>query len=51
MSRPYDAIDPKQLQRDADDCLLTYGTAFYPCSVPVVFIDSLHSLQAAICPP
>jgi hypothetical protein len=30
MSCPYDAIDPEQLQRDADDCLLTYGTAFYP---------------------
>lgn len=30
MSRPYDAIDAAQLQRDADECLLTYGTAFYP---------------------
>jgi hypothetical protein len=30
MSRPYQAINAEQLQRDADDCLLTYGTAFYP---------------------
>jgi hypothetical protein len=30
MSRPYDFIDAEQLQRDADDCLLTYGTAFHP---------------------
>lgn len=30
MSRPYDTINAEQLQRDADDCLLTYGTAFYP---------------------
>ncbi|KAH7068876.1 pyridoxal phosphate-dependent transferase [Paraphoma chrysanthemicola] len=30
MSRPYDNIDANQLQRDADDCLLTYGTAFHP---------------------
>jgi hypothetical protein len=30
MSRPYDEINPEQLQRDADGCLLTYGTSFYP---------------------
>lgn len=30
MSHPYEAIDAKQLRRDADDCLLTYGTAFHP---------------------
>jgi hypothetical protein len=30
MSRPYDSVDAEQLQRDADNCLLTYGTAFYP---------------------
>jgi hypothetical protein len=27
---PYQAVDTEQLQRDAEDCLLTYGTAFYP---------------------
>lgn len=30
MSRPYDNADIEQLQRDADDCLLTYGTVFHP---------------------
>lgn len=30
MTRPYDSVDIEQLQRDADDCLLTYGTAFHP---------------------
>lgn len=30
MARPYDSVDFEQLQRDADDCLLTYGTAFHP---------------------
>ncbi|KAH7089032.1 pyridoxal phosphate-dependent transferase [Paraphoma chrysanthemicola] len=30
MSRPYDNIDANKLQRDADDCLLTYGTEFHP---------------------
>ena len=29
MSRPYDNVNAEQLQRDADDCLLTYGTAFH----------------------
>jgi hypothetical protein len=27
---PYADADIAQLQRDADDCLLTYGTAFHP---------------------
>ena len=30
MSRPYDVVDADQLQRDADECLLTYGTTFHP---------------------
>ncbi|KNG47098.1 2,2-dialkylglycine decarboxylase [Stemphylium lycopersici] len=30
MSRPYDNTNIEQLQRDAGDCLLTYGTAFHP---------------------
>ena len=30
MSRPYDNANIEQLQRDADDCLLTYGTQFHP---------------------
>jgi 4-aminobutyrate aminotransferase-like enzyme len=30
ITRPYDTIDAEALQRDADDCLLTYGTAFHP---------------------
>lgn len=30
MTRPYDNIDAEQLQRDADECLLSYGTAFHP---------------------
>ncbi|KAF2704115.1 2,2-dialkylglycine decarboxylase [Pleomassaria siparia CBS 279.74] len=30
MSRPYDDANIEQLQQDADDCLLTYGTAFHP---------------------
>jgi hypothetical protein len=30
MPRPYDAVNAEQLQRDADDCLLTYGTVFHP---------------------
>jgi hypothetical protein len=30
MSRPYQTVNAEQLQRDADDCLLTYGTSFYP---------------------
>jgi 4-aminobutyrate aminotransferase-like enzyme len=30
MTRPYDTLDIEQLQRDADECLLTYGTAFHP---------------------
>lgn len=30
MSRPYDTANLEQLQRDADECLLTYGTAFHP---------------------
>jgi 4-aminobutyrate aminotransferase-like enzyme len=29
-ARPYDNIDAEALQRDADECLLTYGTAFHP---------------------
>lgn len=30
MARPYDSVDAKQLHRDADECLLTYGTSFHP---------------------
>ncbi|EDU41925.1 2,2-dialkylglycine decarboxylase [Pyrenophora tritici-repentis Pt-1C-BFP] len=30
MSRPYDNANIEQLQRDADECLLTYGTDFHP---------------------
>lgn len=30
MSRPHDTVNAEQLQRDADDCLLQYGTAFHP---------------------
>lgn len=30
MTRPYDTLNIEQLQRDADECLLTYGTAFHP---------------------
>jgi 4-aminobutyrate aminotransferase-like enzyme len=30
MSRPYQTVNAEQLQRDADSCLLTYGTSFYP---------------------
>lgn len=30
MSRLYDNANIEQLQRDADDCLLTFGTAFHP---------------------
>ena len=30
MSRPYDSANLEQLQRDANDCLLSYGTAFHP---------------------
>jgi hypothetical protein len=30
MSRPYDTVNAEQLQRDADDCLLHYGTTFHP---------------------
>lgn len=30
MTRPYDNINFEQLRQDADDCLLTYGTAFHP---------------------
>lgn len=30
MARPYDSANVEQLQRDAVNCLLTYGTAFYP---------------------
>jgi hypothetical protein len=30
MSRPYQTVNAEQLQRDADNCLLTYGTSFYP---------------------
>lgn len=29
-ARPYDTVDAEALQHDADDCLLTYGTAFHP---------------------
>ena len=30
MARPYDTVNFEQLRQDADDCLLTYGTAFHP---------------------
>lgn len=30
MSRPYDSINAAQLQHDADECLLSYGTDFHP---------------------
>ncbi|KAF1970544.1 PLP-dependent transferase [Bimuria novae-zelandiae CBS 107.79] len=30
MTRPYDSVDAEQLQRDADEHLLSYGTAYYP---------------------
>lgn len=30
MARLYDNIDQEQMQRDADNALLHYGTAFHP---------------------
>jgi hypothetical protein len=30
MAKLYQNVDAAQLQRDADECLLTYGTDFHP---------------------
>jgi hypothetical protein len=45
MSRPYDEINTEQLRRDADDCLLTYGTAFYP--EIITSTDGIHFQTAS----
>ncbi|KAF5845173.1 hypothetical protein GGP41_001314 [Bipolaris sorokiniana] len=43
MSRPYDNTNIDQLQRDADDCLLTYGIAFHPkiiTSIDGIYVET-----------
>ena len=43
MSRLYDNSNIEQLQRDANDCLLTYGTDFHPeiiASVDGIYVET-----------
>lgn len=43
MSRPYDNVDINQLKKDADETLLTYGTAFHPeiiTSADGIFVET-----------
>ncbi|KAH3959403.1 hypothetical protein HBI25_196450 [Parastagonospora nodorum] len=45
MSPLYTTINTTQLQRDADDCLLTYGTSFYP--EIITSTDGIHFKTAS----
>jgi len=43
MPRPYDTVDAEQLQRDAESCMLSYGTTFHPeiiTSADGIFIET-----------
>ena len=56
MSRPYDNANIEQLQRDADDCMLNYGTEVHPeiiTSTNGIYVETAsgHRMMDVRCNP